>query len=135
MTHTGELHEKIAEQTSKPRRSTREVKVPIYFSITVVLLWFIRKGLTKKRSNIAITPRHIGVTVPFRSSKRLGRGDRGQTANSPTKTPIRMWWNTMAWSELSPLELPQPSVGLGATSGNRKYKHHVHTIDYYSSHN
>jgi len=119
VTHTGELHDKTAEQTSKARRSTREVKVPIYFSITVVLLWFIPKGLTKQRSNIAITPRHIGATVPFRSSKRLGRGDRGQAANSPMKTPTRMWWNTKAWSELSPPGLPQLSVGLGATSGNR----------------
>ena len=50
------LHDKIAEQTSKARRSTREVKVPIYFSITAVLLWFIPKGLTKQRSNVAITP-------------------------------------------------------------------------------
>ena len=56
MTHTGELYDKIAKQTSKARRSTREVKVPIYFSITTVLLWFIPKGLTKQRSNIAITP-------------------------------------------------------------------------------
>ena len=48
MTHTGELHEKIAEQTSKARRSTREVKVPIYFSITAVLLWFKPKGSTKR---------------------------------------------------------------------------------------
>ena len=61
------------------------VKVPIYFSITAVLLWFIPKGLTKQRSNIAITHWHIGAMVPFRSSKRLGRGDRGQAANSPTK--------------------------------------------------
>ena len=85
MTHTGELQGKIAEQTSKARRSMREVKVPIYFSNTVVLLWFIPKVLTKQRSNTAITPWHIGATVPFRSSKRLGRGDRGQAANSPTK--------------------------------------------------
>ena len=56
MTHREELHDKIAEQTSKARRSTREVKVPIYFSITTVLLWFIPKGLTKQRSNVAITP-------------------------------------------------------------------------------
>ena len=77
MTHIGELQGKIAEQTSKARRSTREVKVPIYFSNTVVLLWFIPKVLTKQRSNTAITPWHIGATVPFRSSKRLGRGDRG----------------------------------------------------------
>ena len=62
MTHTGELHAKIAEKTSGARRSTREVKVPIYFSITVVLLWFIPKGLTKQRSNIAITLWHIGAT-------------------------------------------------------------------------
>ena len=41
MTHTEELHDKIAEQIGKARRSTREIKVPIYFSITVVLLWFI----------------------------------------------------------------------------------------------
>ena len=119
MTDTGELHNKIAEQTSKARRSMREVKLPIYFSITAVLLWFTPKGLTKQRSNIAITPWHIGATVSFRSSKRLGRGDRGQAANSPTKTPTRMWWNTKAWSELSPPGLPELSVGLGATSGNR----------------
>jgi hypothetical protein len=56
VTHTGELHDKIAEQTRKARRSTTEVKVPIYFSITAVLLWFIPKGSTKQRSNIAITP-------------------------------------------------------------------------------
>ena len=77
MTHTEELHDKIAEQIGKARRSMREIKVPIYFSITTVLLWFIPKGLTKQRSNIAITPLHIGAMVPFRSSKRLGRGDRG----------------------------------------------------------
>ena len=65
MTHTGELHDKIAEQTSKARRSTREVKVSIYFTITAVLLWFIPKGLTKQRSNTTITPWHIGATVPF----------------------------------------------------------------------
>ena len=65
MTHTGELHDKIAEQTSRARRSTREVKVPIYFSITAVLLWYTLKGLTKKRSNKAITPWH------------WERGDRG----------------------------------------------------------
>jgi hypothetical protein len=85
VTHIGELRDKIAEQTSKARRSTREVKAPIYFSITVVLLWFIPKGSTKQRSNIAITHWHNGATVPFRSSKRLARGDRGQAANSPTK--------------------------------------------------
>jgi len=38
VTHTGEHHDMIAEQTSKARRSTREVKVPIYFSKTAVLL-------------------------------------------------------------------------------------------------
>jgi hypothetical protein len=38
VTHTEELHDKMAEQTSKARRSTREVKVSIYFSITAVLL-------------------------------------------------------------------------------------------------
>ena len=65
MTHTGELHDKIAEQIGKARRSTREVKVPIYFSITVVLLWFIPKGLTKQRSNISIIPWHIAAMVPF----------------------------------------------------------------------
>ena len=118
MTHTGELQGKIAEQTSGARRSTREVKVPIYFSITAVLLWFKPKGLTKQRLNTAITPWHIGATVPFLSLKRLGRGDRGQAANSPTKTPTRTWWNTKAWSELSLPGLPQQSVGLGATSGN-----------------
>ena len=62
MTHTIELHDNIAEQTSKARRSMREVKVPIYFSNIVVLLWFLPKGLTKQRSNIAITPWHIGAT-------------------------------------------------------------------------
>ena len=102
MTHTGELHDNIAEQTSKARRSTREVKVPIYFSITAVLLYIKPKGLTKQRSNIVIIPSHIGATVPFQSSKRLGRGDRGQAANSPTKTRTQTWWNTKAWSELSP---------------------------------
>ena len=56
MTHREELHDKIAEQTSKARRSTIEVKVPIYFSITAALLWFIPKGLTKQRSNTMITP-------------------------------------------------------------------------------
>ena len=56
MTHTGELHDNIAEHTSKARRSTTEVKVPIYFSITAVRLWFIPKGLTKQRSNTMITP-------------------------------------------------------------------------------
>ena len=59
VTHTGELHDKIAEQTGKARRSTREVKVPNYFSITVVLLRFIPKGLTKQRSNIAA---HLGTS-------------------------------------------------------------------------
>jgi len=133
VTDTGELHDKIAEQTSKARRSTREVKVPIYFSITTVLLWFTPKGLTKKRSNIAITPWHIRATIPFRSSKRLGRGDRGQAANSPTKTPTRTWWNTKAWSELSPPGLPQLSVGLGTNSGKHKPRHHVYANDYYSN--
>ena len=38
VTHTGELQDKIAEQTSGARRSTREVKVPINYSITAVLL-------------------------------------------------------------------------------------------------
>ena len=33
-----------------------------------------------QRSSIAITPRHFRATVPFRSSKRLGRGDQGQAA-------------------------------------------------------
>ena len=119
MTHTEELHDKIAEQIGKARRSTREIKVPIYFSITVVLLWYTLKGLTKKRSNKAITPWHIEATVPFRSSKRLGRSDRGQAANSPMKTTTQTWWNTKVWSELSPPGLPQLSVGLGATSSNR----------------
>ena len=98
MTPTGELRDKIAEKTRKARRSTREVKAPIYFSITVVLLWFKPKGSTKQRSNLAITHWHIGAMVPFRSSKRLGRGDRGQAANSPTKTPTQTWWNTKASS-------------------------------------
>ena len=54
--------------------------VPIYFSIIVVVFSSRSKGLTKQRSSIAITPRHFGATVPFRSSKRLERGDWGQAA-------------------------------------------------------
>ena len=65
MTHTRELHDKIADQTSKARRSMREVKVPLYFSISAVLLWFIPKRLTKQRSFIAIIPWHIEATIPF----------------------------------------------------------------------
>ena len=76
---------------------------------------------------------YFGATVPFRSSKRLENGDRGQAANSPMKTPTQTWWNTKAWSELSPLGLPQLSVGLGANSGKHKPRHHVYTNDYYSN--
>jgi len=36
---------------------------------------------------------------------------------STTETPIQMWWITKAWLELSPLGLPQLSLGLGANSG------------------
>ena len=111
----------------------REVKVPIYFSISAVLLWFIPKRLTKQRSFIAIIPWHIEATVPFRSSKRLGRIDRGQAANIPTKTPTQTWWNTKAWQELSPPGLPQLSVELGANSGKHKPRHHVYANDYYSN--
>ena len=79
MTLTGELHDKIAEQIGKARRSTREVKVPIYFSITTVLLWYTLKGLTKKRSNKAITPWHwervIGVRPPI--AQRRHQPERG----------------------------------------------------------
>ena len=51
----------------------------------------------------------------------------------PTKTPTRTWWNTKAWSELSPPRLPQLSMGLGANSGKHKPRHHVYANDYYSN--
>ena len=118
MTHTGELHDKIVDQTSKARRSTREVKVPIYFSITTVLLRFKPKGLTKqcqtKRSHHGTSGRRY-LSDPPKDWEGL-IGVRPPTAY---ETPIRTWWNTKAWSELSPLGLPQLSMGLGATSGNQ----------------
>ena len=82
---------------------------------------FIPKKLTVKMENNgrqhSLNFTYFGATVPFRSSKRLGKGDGGQAANNPTKTPTRTWWNTKAWSELSPPGLPQLSMGLGANSG------------------
>src|SRR6185436_8284843 len=92
---------------------------------------FLRLPEAKGSGSLNFT--YFGAAVPFRSSKRLGKGDRGQAANSPTKTPTRTWWNTKAWSELSPPGLPQLSVGLGANSGKHKPRHHVYANDYYSN--
>ena len=60
---------------------------------------FLRLPEAKGLGSLNFT--YFGATVPFRSLKRLGNGDRGQAANNPTKTPTRTWWNTKAWSELS----------------------------------
>jgi hypothetical protein len=60
---------------------------------------------------------YFGEAIPFQSLKRLGRGDWGNAAKSSTETPIQTWWITKAWLELSPLGLPQLSVGFDANLG------------------
>ena len=44
-----------------------------------------------------------------------------------------MRWNTSTVRAVTTLRLPQQSAGLGAIPGNRKTKHHVESINYYSS--
>ena len=49
MTHTGEFHGKIKEHSSEVERATGEYKVPIHFSMTMVLFQYTSEWITKEQ--------------------------------------------------------------------------------------
>jgi hypothetical protein len=80
-----------------------ELKILKYFSITLVLIVIINNTLEQQ----------------YLSDSRIDwEGLIGGRLPKALRTPNRTWWTTKAWSGLSPLGLPQLSVGLGAISGN-----------------
>jgi hypothetical protein len=67
---------------------------------------------------IAITLMHFGATDPFQLSRKTGKKVVGRRLPKALRNTNPNVVDYIGPSELSPLGLPQLTVGLGATSGN-----------------
>ena len=56
---------------------------------------------------------YFGIRYLSNPRRDWEKGGREKAAKNPMKTPTRTWWNTKAWSELSPPGLPQTIRGVG----------------------